>query len=168
MWISEGGDPGSAWIQYEFDRPQKLHEMLIWNYNGNAILTLYGLQDVTIEYSTLGESLTVNPSLESPDFGPGGTGQWADNVDNWIINSQGSSYLEDGSWEIVAPDGVATLKMWNGAAIWQQIGNVSPNTVCLLAGVMTLLLCRSSFGPAGILPPCQRPMEELAIQSGLH
>jgi hypothetical protein len=128
MWISEGGDPGSAWIQYEFDRPQKLHEMLVWNYNGNAILTLYGLQDVTIEYSTLGESLTVNPSLESPDFGPGGTGQWADNVDNWIINSQGSSYLEDGSWEIVAPDGVATLKMWNGAAIWQQIGNVSPNT----------------------------------------
>ncbi|MHC4169005.1 MAG: hypothetical protein ACYSWQ_18800, partial [Planctomycetota bacterium] len=29
MWISEGGDPGSAWIQYEFDRPQKLHEMLV-------------------------------------------------------------------------------------------------------------------------------------------
>ncbi|MHC4436435.1 MAG: discoidin domain-containing protein [Planctomycetota bacterium] len=74
------------------------------------------------------ENLTVNPSFESPDLGPGGTGQWADNVDGWIINTQGNCYLEDGSWEIVAPDGVATLKMWNGAAIWQQIGNVSPNT----------------------------------------
>jgi len=67
----------------------------------------------------------VNPSFESPDLGPGGTWQWADYVDNWIINSQGSCYLEDGSW-FVAPDGVADLKMWSGAAIWQQIGNVSP------------------------------------------
>ena len=70
----------------------------------------------------------MNPSLELPDWGPAGTGQWADNVDDWIINNQGNCYLEDGTWEIVAPDGVATLKMWSGAAIWQQIGNVSPNT----------------------------------------
>ena len=74
-------------------------------------------------------SLTVNPSFESPDLGPGGTGQWTDYVDNWIIdNTQASCYLEDGSWQVVAPDGAATLKMWSGAAIWQQIGNVSPNT----------------------------------------
>ncbi|GAI54386.1 unnamed protein product, partial [marine sediment metagenome] len=72
--------------------------------------------------------LTVNPSLELPDWGPAGTGQWADYVDDWIINNQGNCYLEDGSWEIVASDGVATLKMWEGAAIWQQIGNVTPNT----------------------------------------
>ncbi|MHC4439478.1 MAG: discoidin domain-containing protein, partial [Planctomycetota bacterium] len=128
MWISEAGNPGSAWIQYEFDKPYKLHEMLVWNYNGNSILTLYGLKEVTIEYSTLGENLTVNPSFESPDLGPGGTGQWADYVDDWIINAQGNCYLEDGTWEIVAPDGASTLKMWSGAAIWQQIGNVSPNT----------------------------------------
>jgi len=54
MWISEAGDPGSASIQYEFDKPYKLHEMLVWNYNGNSILTLYGLKEVTIEYSTDG------------------------------------------------------------------------------------------------------------------
>ena len=76
----------------------------------------------------LADNLTVNPSFESPDLGPGGTGQWADYVDDWIINAQGNCYLEDGSWEIVASDGAATLKMWSGAAIWQQIGNVSPNT----------------------------------------
>ena len=74
------------------------------------------------------QNLTMNPSLESPDWGPAGTGQWADAVDDWIINVQGNAYLEDGSWEIVAPDGVATLKIWNGGALWQQIGNVSPNT----------------------------------------
>ena len=75
------------------------------------------------------ESIDVeNASFESPDLGPGGTGQWADHVDTWIINAQGNAYLEDGTWQIVAPDGVNTLKMWNGAAIWQQIGSVRPNT----------------------------------------
>ena len=51
MWLSTPGDPGSAWIQYEFDKPYKLDKMLIWNYNGDSILTLYGIKEVTIEYS---------------------------------------------------------------------------------------------------------------------
>jgi hypothetical protein len=54
MWLSSAGDPGSAWIQYEFDKSYKLHEMLIWNYNGNSILALYGIKEVTIEYSADG------------------------------------------------------------------------------------------------------------------
>jgi hypothetical protein len=54
MWLSSAGDPGSAWIQYEFDKPYKLHEMLVWNYNGDSILSLYGIKEVTIEYSTDG------------------------------------------------------------------------------------------------------------------
>ena len=54
MWLSTPGDPGSAWIQYQFDKLYKLHEMLIWNYNGDTILTLYGIKEVTIEYSTDG------------------------------------------------------------------------------------------------------------------
>jgi hypothetical protein len=51
MWLSSAGDPGSAWIQYEFDKPYRLHEMLVWNYNGDSILSLYGIKEVTIEYS---------------------------------------------------------------------------------------------------------------------
>jgi hypothetical protein len=54
MWLSSAGDPGSAWIQYEFDKPYKLYEMQVWNYNGDQILYLYGIQSVTIEYSTDG------------------------------------------------------------------------------------------------------------------
>ena len=87
-------------------------------------VTLFHSAPADILQPALADNLTVNPSFESPDLGPGGTGQWADYVDNWIING---CYLEDGSW-FVAPDGVASLKMWSGAAIWQQIGNVSPNT----------------------------------------
>jgi hypothetical protein len=69
----------------------------------------------------------VNPSFESPDLGPGNTGQWADYVDGWVINGAGWAYLEDGTW-FPTPDGINILKLWNGAYIWQQIGTVSPNT----------------------------------------
>jgi hypothetical protein len=58
MWLSASGEPGSAWIQYEFDKPYKLDEMKVWNYNGNTILVLYGLKDVTIEYSIDGANWT--------------------------------------------------------------------------------------------------------------
>ena len=69
-----------------------------------------------------------NPSFEATDLGTGGTGQWVDYAEEWIIGNQGDCYLEDGSWEITAPDGVATLKMWSGAVIWQQIGTWDQNT----------------------------------------
>jgi hypothetical protein len=58
MWLSAGGDPGSAWIHYEFDKLYKLHEMFIWNYNGSGILYLYGIQNATIEYSIDGADWT--------------------------------------------------------------------------------------------------------------
>ncbi|MHC4242583.1 MAG: hypothetical protein ACYSU4_09270, partial [Planctomycetota bacterium] len=33
MWLSAKGATEPAWIQYEFDRPYKLDELLVWNYN---------------------------------------------------------------------------------------------------------------------------------------
>lgn len=59
MWLSDTGDPGSAWIQYNFDKLYKLHQMLVWNYNGSSILTGYGFKEVTIEYSEDGQNWTV-------------------------------------------------------------------------------------------------------------
>ncbi|MBN1361859.1 MAG: hypothetical protein JW993_14780 [Sedimentisphaerales bacterium] len=67
-----------------------------------------------------------NPSFELPDMGPGGTGQWAYNADDWIMNSQGQAYLEDGSW-FPAPDGSNVFKLWSGAYLWQQIGTWDAN-----------------------------------------
>jgi len=54
MWLSEdvGAQPVS--IEYEFDRLYKLHQMLVWNYNGEGLNTVFGIKDVTIEYSTNG------------------------------------------------------------------------------------------------------------------
>ncbi len=51
MWLSDVNDPGPVWIQYEFDRVYKLHEMLVWNYNGSSIIAWSGIKNVTVEYS---------------------------------------------------------------------------------------------------------------------
>jgi len=54
MWLTATGEPSPAWIQYDFDKAYKLHEMLVWNYNGQSFLTAVGLKDVVVEYSSDG------------------------------------------------------------------------------------------------------------------
>jgi Concanavalin A-like lectin/glucanases superfamily/F5/8 type C domain len=69
MWLGrpDGADP--VWIQYEFDRIYKLHEMLIWNHNSEFELVLdIGLKNVTVEYSTDGIDWT---SLGEVEFAQG-------------------------------------------------------------------------------------------------
>ncbi|MHC4520310.1 MAG: carbohydrate binding domain-containing protein, partial [Planctomycetota bacterium] len=64
MWLATpGADP--LWIQYEFDRLYKLHEMLIWNYNVQFELVLgFGLKGVTVEYSANGADWVVLGDVE--------------------------------------------------------------------------------------------------------
>jgi len=60
MWLSGSGGPGSAWIEYEFDKVHKLHEMWVWNSNQPVeSLVGFGFRDVTIEYSTNGADYTT-------------------------------------------------------------------------------------------------------------
>jgi hypothetical protein len=63
MWATVDGQALPAWIQYEFDKIYKLHEMLVWNYNGPSFLAKLGLKDVTVEYSTEGVNWTLNDSV---------------------------------------------------------------------------------------------------------
>jgi len=59
MWLS-GTEPLGAWIQYEFDKVYKLHQMWVWNSNQVVEPLLgFGLKDVTIEYSTNGTDYTT-------------------------------------------------------------------------------------------------------------
>ncbi|MHC4510562.1 MAG: discoidin domain-containing protein, partial [Planctomycetota bacterium] len=54
MWLS-GNEPLGAWIQYEFDKVHKLHQMWVWNSNQVFEgLFGFGMKDVTVEYSTNG------------------------------------------------------------------------------------------------------------------
>ncbi|MHC4188180.1 MAG: LamG domain-containing protein, partial [Planctomycetota bacterium] len=59
MWLSSV-EPLGAWIEYEFDKVYKLHEMWVWNSNQTIeSLVGFGLKDVTIDYSTNGTDYTT-------------------------------------------------------------------------------------------------------------
>jgi len=65
MWVGmpTGGD--SPYIQYEFGRVYKLHELQVWNYNVQFELLLgFGFKDVTIEYSEDGANWTVLKAVQ--------------------------------------------------------------------------------------------------------
>jgi hypothetical protein len=64
MWLARPGDE-PLYIQYEFDRVYKLHQMLVWNYNVQFELLLgFGLKDVTVEHSIDAEDWTVLGDVE--------------------------------------------------------------------------------------------------------
>jgi len=59
MWLATAAN-GSLWIRFEFDRVYQLHELLVWNHNGEFEKFLgFGLKNVTIEHSTDGTQWTV-------------------------------------------------------------------------------------------------------------
>jgi len=59
MWLSGMDDPAPM-LQYEFDKPYKLHEMWVWNSNQpiEAFVGI-GAKDVVIEYSLDGAEWTI-------------------------------------------------------------------------------------------------------------
>ena len=65
MWMSVGVLPN--WIEYEFDAPYKLHELWVWN--SNQLIEAFvgfGARDVTVEYSTDGQTWTTLEGV--PEF----------------------------------------------------------------------------------------------------
>ncbi len=74
MWLSSSTGPEPVWIQYEFDRAYKLHELWVWNYNVELESVVgYGFKDVAIEYSLDGTTWTL---LKEAEFAqaPGANG----------------------------------------------------------------------------------------------
>ncbi len=57
MWLAPEVNP---WIQYDFDKAYKLHQMLVWNSNQQIEGFIgFGAKDVTIEYSADGDIWTA-------------------------------------------------------------------------------------------------------------
>ena len=53
MWLSSTEGPQPTWIEYEFDRVYRLHEMQVWNHNGFLERVVgFGIQEATVECST--------------------------------------------------------------------------------------------------------------------
>ncbi len=75
MWSSEKKPAKPVWLQYDFDKPYKLYQMLVWNYNSENELELnYSLMDVTVEYSSDGtdfvklDDVVFNQGAASADY----------------------------------------------------------------------------------------------------
>jgi len=79
MWLSSAGD--QAWIQYEFPRIYKLHEMWVWNSN-QMIENFVGLgaKNVTIETSEDGAAWTLLENVPEFAQAPGKTTYTANTV----------------------------------------------------------------------------------------
>jgi len=74
MWLSTKDDSG-AWIQYEFDKEYKLHQMLVWNYNSVAESAVgWGIKEAKIEYSTNGTGWTTLGTTHEFTQAPGTPG----------------------------------------------------------------------------------------------
>jgi len=74
MWLSSA-EPLESWIQYQFDRAYKLHQMWVWNSNQMIEALLgFGLKDVTIEYSANGIDYTTLGTTHEFARAPGADG----------------------------------------------------------------------------------------------
>ena len=80
MWLSSSSGPQPTWIQYEFDRAYKLHEMWVWNYNAQFENIIgFGLKDVTVQYSTNGVEWKALSDVQFA-WGPGAAGYAHDTI----------------------------------------------------------------------------------------
>ncbi len=115
MWLSARGEV-PVWIQYEFDKAYKLHEMWVWNSN-DLIEPMLGLgaKDVTIDISTNGTDWT---SLENfPQFAQGtGSADYSPNTTVDFGNTVAKYVLItiDSGWGALLPQyGLSELRFFH-------------------------------------------------------
>ncbi len=65
MWLAGAPADEPLYIQYEFDRVYKLHQLLVWNYNVQFEVILgFGLKGVNVQYSENGADWTALGDVE--------------------------------------------------------------------------------------------------------
>jgi len=75
MWLSSQIGDQPTWIEYEFDKVYKLHQMWVWNSNDSLEPVVgFGFKDVTIEYSVNGFDYTTLETVHEFARAPGSAG----------------------------------------------------------------------------------------------
>ncbi|MHC4174791.1 MAG: LamG-like jellyroll fold domain-containing protein [Planctomycetota bacterium] len=75
IWFSSMTGAQPSWIQYEFDKVYKLHQMWVWNFNKTIELVIgFGIKDATIEYSTDGANWATLGTTHEFARAPGAPG----------------------------------------------------------------------------------------------
>ena len=80
MWLSSS-EPNGAWIQYEFDKAYKLHELWVWNSNQLVeSIVGFGVKEVVVEYSEDGLEWKILEGVSEFAQSPGAEGYAHDTV----------------------------------------------------------------------------------------
>ncbi|MBA7628096.1 hypothetical protein ES703_35566 [subsurface metagenome] len=105
IWLSNMAGPQPSWIQYEFDRVYKLHQMWVWNFNQLIEPVVgFGFKEVTIEYSTNGTDWAVLADVPEFAQAPGAPG-YAHNttVDLGAVTAKYVKITANSNWGGVLP-----------------------------------------------------------------
>jgi hypothetical protein len=138
MWLSGTAGPQPTWIEYEFDKVYKLHEMWVWNSNEGLELVLgFGFKDVTIEYSTNGTDYTTLGTTHEFARAPGMPGYAHNTTIDFV--GVGAKYVRltaNSNWGGILPQyGLSEVRFFyipvNATKPYPQSGatDVNPNVV---------------------------------------
>jgi len=113
MWLTAPGALLPAWIQFAFDQPYELEEMLVWNSNQLIESWVnFGAKDVTVEYSLDGADWTMLGDVEFVQA-PGDPAYTYDTaVDLSGVNAQYVRLTINSNWAgvAVAPVGLSEVR----------------------------------------------------------
>ena len=112
MWLSSGAQPN--WIQYEFDKVYKLHELWVWNSNQLVEPLLgFGARSVTIEHSVNGTAWTVLGNVPEFAQAPGKPGYRANATVSF--NGVPAKFVKltiTGNWGIAPQTGLSEVRFF--------------------------------------------------------
>jgi hypothetical protein len=89
---------------------------------------IVGFVVFVLAFGSVAQAGLFDPPLQNPSFESPVLDGWDWYADDWILGSRGTAYLENGSWDIAASDGINVWKLWSGANVWQQIGTWDSGT----------------------------------------
>ncbi|MHC4302227.1 MAG: discoidin domain-containing protein, partial [Planctomycetota bacterium] len=114
MWLSSVLDPNTPWIQYDFDKVLKLHQMQVWNYNSTVeSLIGFGVREATIEYSVDGVTWAALGTTHEFARAPGLPGLAADTtIDFGGVSAKHVKITANSNWGgIVAQVGLSEVRL---------------------------------------------------------
>ena len=111
IWLSNMAGPQPTWIEYEFDKVFKLHQMWVWNFNQLVEPVVgFGFKEVTIEYSTNGTDWAVLADVPEFAQAPGAPG-YAHNttVDLGAVTAKYVKITANSNWGFLAQYGLSEV-----------------------------------------------------------
>jgi len=113
MWLSAESDQ-DIWIQYAFTKPQKLHQMWVWNSNQSIeSIVKFGAKNVTIETSMDGTTWTTLDNV--PEFTQAsGFSDYTHNtvVDFGRVSAQYVKLTVNGGWGQLGQVGLSEVRFF--------------------------------------------------------